>query len=209
MLTRAFYLVFGMFLIYLYVDKFLFRGKLAHLFIEGWRQLLPFTRRFCRRRPAVPQAPVPESVLDRGATDALLVERKRYVSGQRMPAGAKVPETVSNDSEDDTFVSAPQADGGPEVFEWRAPEFLQRKPPGAGAKGMPHWEDKGFACAHFVPGSDGDEEPELVEIPDMEQIRREVASTLEMIRDAELRAELEPTDEEKYGIDHFDADTFR
>lgn len=207
MLTAAFYLALGMFLFYLYADKFLFRGELAHLFIEGWRQLLPFTRRFCRRRPAAPQ--VPESVSDRGAADALLVERKRYVSGQRMPAGAKVLKAASNDSEDDIFASAPQADGGPEVFEWRAPEFLQRKPSGAAVKRSPRWEDKGFACAHFVPGSDGAEEPELVEIPDMEQIRREVASTLERIRDAELRAELEPTDEERYGIEHFDADTFR
>lgn len=209
MLTTVFYMVCGMFLFYLYADKFLFRGKLAHLFVEGWRQLLPFTRRSYRRRPVAPQASVSESVSARGAADDLLVERKRYVSGLRMPAGAKAPETASNDSEDDTFASAPQADGGSEVFEWRAPEFLQQKPPGPIAKRPPRWEDKGFACAHFVPGSDGDEEPELVEIPDMEQIRREVASTLEMIRDAELRAELEPTDEERYGIEHFDADTFK
>ncbi|MCD8273652.1 MAG: hypothetical protein LUC96_01485, partial [Alistipes sp.] len=68
MLTTVFYLVLGMFLIYLYADKFLFRGELAHLFIDGWRQLLPFKR----RRPAALQAPEPESVSDRGAVDGLL-----------------------------------------------------------------------------------------------------------------------------------------
>lgn len=35
MLTTAFYLALGMFLFYLYADKYLFRGELAHLFIPS------------------------------------------------------------------------------------------------------------------------------------------------------------------------------
>ena len=66
----------------------------------------------------------------------------------------------------------------------------------------------GFAAARFVPVNGGDGEEEIIEIIDEEQIRREVAEQLELAQADEQRDLLEPTDEEKYGIDNFDAGAY-
>ena len=91
-------------------------------------------------------------------------------------------------------------------MEWRAPAFQRTQTPRPAEKKQPQrWEDKGFAAARFVPVNGGDGEEEIIEIIDEEQIRREVAEQLELAQADEQRDLLEPTDEEKYGIDNFDA----
>ena len=76
---------------YLYVDKFLFKGKLAQLFFDGWRSLLrewfgPILRFSCRSSPEQPLAS-PEQEVISTLTDDNLVEKKRYVSRQKEPTG--------------------------------------------------------------------------------------------------------------------------
>lgn len=87
--------------------------------------------------------------------------------------------------------------------------FRERRHPRPAEKKQPQrWEDKGFAAARFVPVNGGDGEEEIIEIIDEEQIRREVAEQLELAQADEQRDLLEPTDEEKYGIDNFDAGAY-
>ncbi len=94
-------------------------------------------------------------------------------------------------------------------MEWRAPAFQRTQTPRPAEKKQPQrWEDKGFAAARFVPVNGGDGEEEIIEIIDEEQIRREVAEQLELAQADEQRDLLEPTDEEKYGIDNFDAGAY-
>ena len=65
---------------------------------------------------------------------------------------------------------------------------------------------RGLGDVYKRQGGDGEEE--IIEIIDEEQIRREVAEQLELAQADEQRDLLEPTDEEKYGIDNFDAGAY-
>lgn len=109
---------------FLLIDKFLFRGKLAGLFIGGWRELMRsrwnrVRRLSCRMfgtvlreesGPKLPDAlPFPEQ-------DESLIVRKSYVDGLER-SGADTPsEGESDERKGDTFT--PEAQG---VHSWKAP----------------------------------------------------------------------------------------
>lgn len=196
---------------YLYVDKFLFRGQLGRLFRDGWRQYLRGWLHALvpglRHRKSTPAAPAvgPEVVSLPAEYD--LTERKRYVSCQRVPAGDIGPKTESKAEGNDTFAPTTDTAPEPEVTEWRAPSFQKKGPPRGSAGTPQRWEDERFAEAEYDPREES-EEFEIADIPDMEQMRREVAEMLEQIQDEQMRAALEPTDEEKYGIEPFDTGTY-
>lgn len=198
---------------YLYVDKFLFKGKLAQLFFDGWRSLLrewfgPILRFSCRSSPEQPLAS-PEQEVISTLTDDNLVEKKRYVSRQKEPTGDIGPKREPKTAGDDTFAATTKVEQEPRIMEWRAPAFQRTQTPRPAEKKQPQrWEDKGFAAARFVPVNGGDGEEEIIEIIDEEQIRREVAEQLELAQADEQRDLLEPTNEEKYGIDNFDAGAY-
>ena len=156
---------------YLYVDKFLFKGKLAQLFFDGWRSLLrewfgPILRFSCRSSPEQPLAS-PEQEVISTLTDDNLVEKKRYVSRQKEPTGDIGPKREPKTAGDDTFAATTKVEQEPRIMEWRAPAFQRTQTPRPAEKKQPQrWEDKGFAAARFVPVNGGDGEEEIIEIID-------------------------------------------
>lgn len=162
---------------YLYLDKFLFRGHLGSLFIEGWRHLLHLPRRrkgvLSATSPEVPQ-PAMES------SDERLIERKVYTSGLRVPEGDTTTKTASNVSAEDNFDHGNNPQGGPVIETWSAESF----------RSIAQWNDEGFALNENQEN-----------LSDTERIRQEVQQALSRIPDEEdsFADELEPTDEEKYG----------
>lgn len=148
---------------YLYVDKFLFKGKLAQLFFDGWRSLLrewfgPILRFSCRSSPEQPLAS-PEQEVISTLTDDNLVEKKRYVSRQKEPTGDIGPKREPKTAGDDTFAATTKVEQEPRIMEWRAPAFQRTQTPRPAEKKQPQrWEDKGFAAARFVPVNGGDGE---------------------------------------------------
>lgn len=201
---------------YLWADKFLFRGELAHLFRRGWAERLkPLTRHFAGR-DAVPSPELSSEVPDAGE----LVPRKAYFPTPSAPQDASDPQAVSNASGDATFVAPPE----PEMLEWRAPEFGFREKdrgpdnPAATATATPApepskqplmWGDAGFSSRRFIPRDDETGEGDWIEVYDPEQIRREVAAALEGIGSQTPAVELAPSDEEEYQVEHFDAGAYR
>ena len=126
-----------------------------------------------------------------------------------MPEGVKLPKTESKEDGSGIFTSETGSENLSEAFEWRAPSFPRQQMTVPSRNELTlRWEDADFA-ARFIQRDDESGEVDLIEIPDMQQLRREVALKLESIQDEELRREMEPTDEERYGLDDFDAGAYR
>lgn len=182
---------------YLYLDRFLFGGGLGGLFLEGWRERL----RLPSRRKETSAAQVPSSVP--GADD--LVETKVYVSGQRVPEGDKREETESKSDGDDTFALPEGKAAEDETTEWRDESFgrkiTERYAP-------QRWEDPGFS-GRFIQRDDGSGEVDILPVADPEQVRREVAASLQAVLDEQARDEFRPTEEELSELGNFDVDAFR
>ena len=85
---------------YLYLDKFLFRGHLGSLFVEGWRHLLHLPR---RRKGSSSEASPPVTLPAADSSDGQLIERKVYTSCQRVPESDMAAKTASNASAGDNF----------------------------------------------------------------------------------------------------------
>lgn len=162
---------------YLYLDKFLFRGHLGSLFVEGWQHLLRLPR---RRKGSSSEASPAVTLPSADSSDGQLIERKVYTSCQRVPEGDMAAKTASNASAGDNFDDGNSPRGGSVVETWSAESF----------RGISQWNDEGFAL---------NENQES--LSDTERIRQEVQQALSRIPDEEdsFAEELEPTDEEKYG----------
>lgn len=186
--------------LYLYLDKFLFGGRLGMLFLEGWRALLHLEPRSVRRQevPAAQEAPsAPEA--------EELVERKVYAHGQRVPEGDKREETEPKTDGDDTFASPEGKTEEDEMTEWRDESF------GRKVTGQPvsqRWEDPGFS-GRFIQRDDESGETDIVPVIDPEQVRREVAASMQAVLEEEARDEFRPTEDELSELEHFDLNAFR
>lgn len=205
----------GFFSAYLYMDKFVFRGQLGTLFRRGWCQLLggwlaPFRRWKPHHKQIIPENTLLPQEPVESLSDDNLVVRKRYVSGQRVPAGDIGPKSESTAADNNTFAPATKADAEPEVLEWRAPSFQKKEAPKPPRKvPPPRWEDEDFAMTTTVVHNEESGEEEIVQVPDSEQIRREVAARLEAIEDAEILAAIVASEAEKYDVEHFETSTYR
>lgn len=182
---------------YLYLDRFLFGGRLGAQFLEGWRELL----RLPSRRREAPAAQVPPPVS--GAGD--LIETKVYDSGQRVPEGDKREETEPKADGGDTFALPEGKTEADETTEWRDESFgrkiTERYAP-------QRWEDPGFS-GRFIQRDDGSGEVDILPVADPEQVRREVAASLQAVLDEQARDEFRPTEEELSELGNFDVDAFR
>ena len=159
--------------VYLYLDRFLFGGRLGGLFLEGWRERL----RLPSRRREAPAAQVPSPAP--GADD--LVEMKVYAHGQRVPEGDKREKTESKTDGDDTFALPEGETAEDETTEWRDDSFGRRV---TRQQASQRWEDP-------------------------EQVRREVAASLQDVLEEQARDEFRPTEEELSELGHFDMDALR
>lgn len=194
---------------YLYIDKFLFKGQLGRLFLKGWREFFFKTAASDSIPPEqiseVPGTTGPGEIVS--SAESLVVE-KRYGECLKVPEGAKLPKTESKEDGSGIFTSETGSENFSEVFEWRAASFPRQQMTVPSRNELTlRWEDADFA-ARFIQRDDESGEIDLIEIPDMEQLRREVALKLESIEDEELRREMEPTDEERYGLNDFDTETY-
>ncbi len=187
--------------IFLYVDRFLFEGELARLFMEGWRQIL---HREKKSGPAASAPAIPISA-------EKLVLRKEYTEGTERQQGEQAPENESTNEGNTIFTSATEASAQPEILEWRDPTYFSDTPSkkssvpymDADSKSL-RWEDDDFAgrvSAVDMPESELSFETE--------RIRREVAASLEDWRIEETRIETEMSAEEAYDVETFDVDTYR
>lgn len=187
--------------VYLYLDKFLFGGRLGGLFLTGWRELLRIPSRSLRGKggsPAV-QAPAPDP------DPVNLVERKAYDSGHKVPVGDKREETEPKAPQSDTF-ALPEGDStAPELQEWRDPSFGPQPRKGLAAE---RWEDPEFS-GRFIQRDDESGETDILPAVDPEQVRREVAASLQGVLEEQARDEFRPTEEELSELGHFDMDAFR
>lgn len=182
---------------YLYLDRFLFGGRLGALFLEGWRERL----RLPSRRRETPAAQVPPPTP--GAGD--LVETKVYVSGQRVPEGDKREKTESKSDGDDTFALPEGKAAEDETTEWRDDSFGRKI---TERYTLQRWEDPGFS-GRFIQRDDGSGEADILPVVDPEQVRREVAASLQGVLDEQARDEFRPTEEELSELGNFDVDAFR
>ena len=139
---------------YLYLDKFLFRGHLGSLFVEGWRHLLHLPR---RRKGSSSEASPPVTLPAADSSDGQLIERKVYTSCQRVPESDMAAKTASNASAGDNFEDGNSPRGGSVVETWSAESF----------RGISQWNDEGFAL---------NENQES--LSDTERIRQEVQQAL-------------------------------
>lgn len=161
---------------YLYLDKFLFRGHLGSLFVEGWRHLLHLPR---RRKGSSSEASPSVTLPASDSSDGQLIERKVYTSCQRVPEGDMAAKTASNASAGDNFDTAKASD----TEEWTAASFRKKQELKTALAGPPiDWDDHEFAIEEIAA--------------DTERIRQEVDAALGSMYDAQL----EPSDEEKYGM---------
>lgn len=191
----------GLVAIYFYMNKFLFRGDLGRLFMTGLRG-------WVGRRNKSRQEQKHDGDCDGDTVeDWELIVEKSYKEGPSVPEDAGEDEGGSKTSDDDNFATAdppPKEGAGEEMSEWRADTF---------GRGVHRERNAGNLVpvteARFVPYDDDSGDSELVHVADEGRIRREVARELAGIRDEELRAELEPTEEERYGIESFDMEAFR
>lgn len=182
---------------YLYLDRFLFGGRLGALFLEGWRERLHLPS---RRREA-PAAQVPPPVPEAGD----LVETKVYDSGQRVPEGDKREETEPKADGGDTFALPEGKTAEDETTEWRDESFGRRV---TRQQTPQRWEDPGFS-GRFIGRDDESGEEEILPVVDPEQVRREVAASLQAVLEEQAREEFRPTAEELNELEHFDMDAFR
>lgn len=194
---------------YLYIDKFLFKGQLGRLFLQGCMEFF-FKRTASDSTPPekvseVPGTTGPGEIVS--STESLVVE-KRYGECHEVPDSAKLPKTESKEDGSGIFTSETGSENLSEAFEWRAPSFPRQQMTVPSRNELTlRWEDADFA-ARFIQRDDESGEVDLIEIPDMEQLRREIALKLESIQDEEMRREMEPTDEERYGLDDFDTGAY-
>lgn len=101
------------FIAFLLIDKLLFRGKLAGLFVGGWRDLTRLRwnrvrRLSCRIFGTVlreESSPLPESPVD----DSALVVCKSYMDGLERSEAVTNPEAEQSDKKEDTFTSEAQS----------------------------------------------------------------------------------------------------
>lgn len=185
--------------VYLYLDKFLFGGRLGGLFLTGWRELLRIPTRSLRGKDGSPamQPPAPDP--------ADLVERKAYDGGHKVPVGDKTPETEPNAPQSDTF-ALPEGDStAPELQEWRDPSFGPQPRKGLAAE---RWEDPEFS-GRFIQRDDESGETDILPAVDPEQVRREVAASLQGVLEEQARDEFRPSEEELSELGNFDVDAFR
>ena len=191
--------------IFLYLDRFLFKGALARLFVEGWRQLL---QRKVEPKPGPPPAaPAPAATVSAGE----LVLRKEYIGGMERQHGEQTPENEPTTEEKATFTSATEASAQPEVLEWRDPAYFSdiptkksSVPPAEAAATSSRWEDDDFADR--ISAADTPQSELSLET---ERIRREVAASLEDWRIDEARIEAEMSAEEAFDVEAFDVDAYR
>lgn len=186
--------------IYLYLDKFLFRGRLGDLFLKGWCEILSIDRGKVRdgdsRRDTSPVSVT---------NSENLVENKAYVYGPTVPESDKRAETESKTAGDDTFALPEREIGKEEVTEWRDDSFGQRPQ----RKSVPmRWEDPGFS-ERFIQRDDESGEADILPVVDPEQVRREVAASMQIVLEEQTRDEFIPTDEERDGLEHFDMNAYR
>lgn len=184
--------------VFLYTDRFLFRGELIRLFLQGWRQILRV-----RPRKASPPAAL-ESLSS--VSGEYLVVRKEYAEGTERQAGEQAAENESTDERKTTFTSATEASAQPEILEWRDPNYFSDQPSkkssnlaqGADPKSS-RWEDDDFAG--------GISDTELSH--ETEHIQREVAASLEDWMIEEVRIEMEMSAEEASDVEAFDVNAFQ
>ena len=186
--------------IYLYLDKFLFEGRLGTLFLEGWRGLLSAG---CRK---VRDSGFRSDTSSVSVTHSEnLVENKAYVYGPTVSESDKRAETESKTAETDTFALPKREIGKEEVTEWRDASFGQRPQ----RKSAPmRWEDPAFS-GRFIQRDDESGLEDIVPVIDPEQVKREVEASLQIVLEEQARDEFIPTDEERSGLEHFDMNAYR
>lgn len=188
--------------IFLYMDRFLFRGELARLFVQGWQQIVHF-----QPRKAVPPAASCPAV---PVSSEELVLRKEYTEGMERQAGEQSLKYEPSGDENITFTSRTEASAQPEVLEWRDPTYFS-DPPSTKLSAShadthsqsPRWEDDDFAG--------GIHSSNMLEAEislQTEQIQREVAASLENWKIDEYRVEMEMSREEASDVDAFDMDAY-
>lgn len=182
---------------YLYLDRFLFEGGLGGLFLEGWRERF----RLPSRRKEVPAAQVPSPAPEAGD----LVEMKVYAHGQRVPEGDKREKTEPKSDGDDTFALPEGKAAEDETTEWRDDSFGRRITEQYAPQ---RWEDPGFS-GRFILRDDGSGEEEILPVVDPEQLKREVAASLQGVLEEQARDEFRPTEEELSELGNFDVNAFR
>ena len=188
--------------IFLYMDRFLFKGALARLFIEGWGQILH------RKKKCGPPA---ASASAAPASGEKLILCKEYIEGTERQQGEQTPENESTNEGNTTFTSATGASVQPEILEWCDPAYFSDIP--SKKSSVPYmdvdskslrWEDDDFAGR--ISAADPPQ-PELSF--ETERIRREVAASLEDWRIDEARIEAEMSAEEAFDVEAFDVDAYR
>ena len=185
--------------VYLYLDKFLFGGRLGGLFLTGWRELLHIRSRNFRGKGG------PPAVLAPAPDPANLVERKAYDSGQKVPVGDKREETEPKAPQSDTFALPEGDSSAPELQEWRDPSFGPQPRKGLASQ---RWEDPGFS-GRFIQRDDESGEVDILPAVDPEQVRREVAASMQDVQEERMRDEFRPTEEELAELERFDMNAFR
>lgn len=131
--------------IFLYMDRFLFKGALARLFIEGWGQILH------RKKKCGPPA---ASASAAPASGEKLILCKEYIEGTERQQGEQTPENESTNEGNTTFTSATGASVQPEILEWCDPAYFSDIPSkkssvsymDADSKSL-RWEDDDFAVS--------------------------------------------------------------
>lgn len=188
--------------IFLYMDRFLFKGALARLFIEGWGQILH------RKKKCGPPA---ASASAAPASGEKLILCKEYIEGTERQQGEQTPENESTNEGNTTFTSATGASVQPEILEWCDPAYFSdiptkksSVPPAEAAATSSRWEDDDFADR--ISAADTPQSELSLET---ERIRREVAASLEDWRIDEARIEAEMSAEEAFDVEVFDVDAYR
>lgn len=192
--------VVGLATICWYMDRFIPGRRLEKFFGSRWRAL---SGKNSRNNPGY-TSEHKDSDPDKNPqeTECLIVE-KWYAGCPAVTADAEPPKTVSSGDAGDTFTPATDTDDPTGTFEWRAPDFpRERKEYPNGPNPSMQWEDKDFAAW-------AEPEDDPYEAPDAEKIRREVVALMERIEDEQMQQELEPTAEELYGLEHFDAGAYQ
>ncbi len=139
---------------YLYIDKFLFKGQLGRLFLQGCMEFflkglhLILTS---RRRFQVPGTTGPGEIVS--SAESLVVE-KRYGECHEVPDSAKLPKTESKEDGSGIFTSETGSENLSEAFEWRAPSFPRQQMTVPSRNELTlRWEDADFA-ARFIQRDD-------------------------------------------------------
>lgn len=171
----------GVFSSYLFMDKFLFGGRLARLFLDGWRKISSVRDEADRKKSA-----------EAGSEE--LIVRKAYAECLEMPANDIAPKTEPNGSQEATFTAERESEQSNVLMEYVSEKY--RKNVSAEAEAQ-YWDQEDFA-RFAEPDIDLDQEPKQ----SYEEYRR-----MRYAANEEDDA-LPVSDEERYDIEHFDAQKY-